>query len=290
MHKNHPITRFWHSQTVRGTRHFASPRRWYRYLTAGRRALPRVIIAGAQKAGTTSLFGYLAGHPQCLRPLTKEINYFDQNYTRGERWYRMHFPVDARDVPTGPRHDACCIEASPHYMFEPQVAQRVSRLLPGAKVIFLLRNPVARAYSHYQHQVRRGQETRPFDACLALEVEQHAGRPSHASPRHAHGATPLSYLARGRYVDQLRNWQQHFPAGQMLVIESERMFKRPGEIVDEVLAFLGLEPWRPSELGNLNPGGYTRPMSPAARSLASDYFAQHNERLFQFLGRRFTWN
>jgi hypothetical protein len=283
MHKNHALTKFWHGAAIRRARHFVSPRRWYRYLTADRRPLPGAIIAGAQKAGTTSLFGYLAGHPQCLRPLTKEVNYFDQNHFRGERWYRMHFPRGTMDERRRRRGQAAAlgIDASPHYMFDSGVAARVRRLLPDAKAIFLLRNPVNRAYSHYHHEVRRGREHKAFEECIELEVEQQTegGRTSQ----------PLSYLTRGVYVDQLCNWRDHFPAEQMLIVEAERMFRSPREVLEQVLAFLGLDPWTPREFGNLNPGRYHTPLALAARQRAQRYFASHNERLFEFLGERYDW-
>ncbi len=291
MRKNHTLTQLWHSPTVRDARRLASPRRWFRYLTADRRSLPGVVIAGAQKAGTTSLFGYLAGHPRCLPPLTKEINFFDQNYERGERWYRMHFPLGRDERRSAGRPaGSFCIEASPHYMFEPQVASRAHALRPDMRAIFLLRNPVSRAYSHYQHEVRRGRETRSFEQCIDDEIRQQESdrRPSSTNgPR-----LPLprrTYLARGEYLKQLSNWRASFPQEQMLVIQAERMFKQPREVFDEVLAFLGLETWVPGEFGNLNPGRYHTPMSPAARQRATEYFAPRNEQLFKFLGERYTW-
>src|SRR5262249_14723943 len=122
MSKNHSLTRFWHSGAVRRTRRLLAPRLWCRYLTATRRRLPDFLIAGAQKAGTSSLFGYLAGHPQCLAPLNKEVNFYDQNYSRGERWYRMHFPLDTtRSHADRESTGMACFEASPHYMFELEV-------------------------------------------------------------------------------------------------------------------------------------------------------------------------
>jgi hypothetical protein len=290
MHKNHAFTRLWHSGPVRDARRLASPRRWYRYLTADWRPLPDVIIAGAQKAGTTSLFGYLAGHPLCLRPITKEVNFFDQNYARGQRWYRMHFPYGRtgssaeRTLPSG----AFCVEASPHYMFEPEVAGRVRELQPAMKAIFLLRDPVSRAYSHYQHQVRRGRETRPFAECVAAESRA-TGRHSAATNGNGSANQSRGYLARGLYAEQLLNWREHFPAEQMLVLEAERMFRNPQEVFAEVMQFLGLSAWQPVEFANLNPGGYRVPMNDAARDLARRYFAPHNERLFELLGQRYVW-
>jgi len=288
MHKNHKLTRLWHSQAVREARHLASPRRWYRYLTADLRPLPNVVIAGAQKAGTTSLYGYLAGHPACLRPITKEVNFFDQNYTRGERWYRMHFPYGRTPLhgQASGAQGAFCIEASPHYMFEPEVAARVHELLPEMKAIFLLRNPVSRAYSHYQHEVRRGRETRSFEQCIEAEERMEKGE---STTEHERPNARPTYLARGQYFNQLRQWRQHFPAEQMLVLQAERMFEEPLEAFRKSLDFLALDPWTPREFANLNPGRYKTPMTLEARERAAHYFAPHNERLFQFLGERYDW-
>ncbi len=155
------------------------------------------------------------------------------------------------------------------------------------KAIFLLRNPVSRAYSHYQHEVRRGRETRTFEQCIEDEIRQESD-----ASESDHEALPLprrTYLARGVYVNQLTNWRSHFPAEQMLVLQAERMFKHPREVFAEVLDFLSLEPWVPREFGNLNPGRYSTPVSAAARQRAAAYFTPRNEKLFDFLGERYEW-
>ncbi len=292
MKRNHVLTRWWHWKPVRQTRRWASPRLWYRYLTARRRGLPGLVIVGAQKAGTTSLFGYLEGHPQCVPSVTKEIHYFDKNYGRGEYWYRMHFPPASKfPACTGP--PLLSFESSPYYMCEPRVPARMRELLPEAKLIFLLRNPVTRAYSHYQHSVLRRREPLSFEDALEAEQDRLAGEegkmladPAYSSFPHQH----FSYLLRGVYVDQLQRWQEHYSASQMLVIEAERMFKQPADVFAEVLEFLELEPWQPATFKNLNSGRYQEPMQPATRAKLEAYFAPHNRRLCEFLGWRTSWD
>src|SRR6476660_8347073 len=93
MAENRIITRIWNNQRDRTTRHFISPTRWYRYSTASHRRLPDFIIAGAQKAGTSSLHKILGKHPQVISALIKEVHYFDQNYHLGKQWYRSYFPL-----------------------------------------------------------------------------------------------------------------------------------------------------------------------------------------------------
>jgi hypothetical protein len=141
MKKNRAFTQFWHRPAVRAVRQSLSPVVWFRNATSGLRPLPHFIIAGAQKAGTTSLFGYLEHHPHCLPSLKKEVHYFDMQYAHGESFYRRHFPATV----TAAMRQRQVFESSPYYMFQPAVPGRIAKLVPQAKVIFLLRNPVSRA-------------------------------------------------------------------------------------------------------------------------------------------------
>lgn len=294
MRQNRLFTRFWQTHAVRQARHLASPALWYRHFTAHRRGLPDFVIAGAQKAGTTSLFDYLSGHPQCAASLTKEVHYFDQHFARGENWYRMHFPVHgaALSAAHGEPSKTYNFESSPYYMFDPRVPARMQQTLPRAKAIFLLRNPVSRAYSHYQHSVRRGREPLSFEQAIEAEPARLAGEHERLLAETHYQSDPhrnFSYLARGNYADQLQRWQAHFPADQLLAIEAERMFDQPREVFAGVLEFLGLDDWMPAAFGTRNSGRYRATMSPAARDRLARFFAPHNERLFDLLGRRFAW-
>lgn len=290
MRQNHVFTRFWHSPSVRRARHLASPRLLYRNMTAAVRELPNMLIVGAQKAGTTSLFGYLEQHPQCATSSAKEVHYFDNNYYRGEAWYRSFFPIVA-----GAKQAAktrITFESSPYYQFEPRVPARIQSLLPEVKLIFLLRNPVSRAYSHYQHNWMRRREPLSFAEALNAEPERLAGEeqrmladPSYRSHAHQHS----SYLARGVYADQLVHWQRYFAPEQMLVLQSERLFRAPQETFTQVLEFLGLDSWRPPAFENLNQGRYKDPLAPELRAQLAAYFAPHNERLYELLGERYDW-
>ncbi len=136
-------------------------RRRARLATAGARRLPDFLVIGAQRAGSTSLFAQLCAHPGVAAPSHKEIHYFDLQSFRGPRWYRSHFPpvASSRGRITG--------EASPYYLFHPAVPARVAEALPEVRLIALLRDPVARAYSHYQLSVRDGHEHARFRGGVA---------------------------------------------------------------------------------------------------------------------------
>ena len=259
----------------------------YRELTGPLRGFPSVLIIGTQKGGSTSLFKYLEEHPDVLPPLGKEVHYFDFHYASGVNWYRGRFPY-AHWL----RRGALTLDATPYYMMHPLAPRRAADLLPGVKLIALLRNPVDRALSHYQHEVRGGRETLSFVDALDRESERLAGEeerlqrePSYYSWNHHRYA----YTHRGLYLDQLRRWVQHFPRSQLLVLQSEWLFRDPPAATAAVYRFLGLRPHQLQEYKTFLPGNYDRGMPEELRTRLVSYFEPHNRALFQWLGEEFDW-
>lgn len=139
-------------------------RHFVRQLGAPWRELPAFLIIGTQKGGTTSLHDLLDHHPDVAMSVPKEVHYFDLNYRRGERWYRAAFAF--------PRAGRVCGEATPFYLLHPHVPPRVARDLPDVKLVAMLREPVARTYSSWQHSCRKGLEDLSFAEALAREGER----------------------------------------------------------------------------------------------------------------------
>lgn len=270
-------------------------RRRLQPLTASIRLLPDFIIIGAQKSGTTSLYQYLGQHPYVAPSLEKEVHFFDANFGQGLNWYRAHFAsIFYKYYVNNLRgHELITGEASPYYVFYPHAPRRIFETLPQVKLIVLLRNPVDRAYSHYFHQVRRGRETLTFEEALKAEPERLSGEVEriladehYLSYNHVH----FSYLARGIYVDQLEAWFKFFPREQMLILSSEDFFAQPSTTYRQVLEFLGLPAWKLPEYRRRNVGHYRDRIDPATRKYLVQFFAPHNQRLFDLLGVRFAWN
>lgn len=247
---------------------------------SARRPLPAVILAGTMRGGTTSLFEYLARHPQIVPSRNKEVHFFDREHRRGAGWYRWQFP-SAPD-PLLPR-----FESTPYYMFEPRAPARVRSLLPEARLLFLLRDPVERAFSHYHKNRRDGREPLGFAEALAAEDERLAGEeeriladPAYASPLHQY----YSYRRRGHYAEQLIRWRHHFPATQMLVLDAGRLFTSPRDTLRLVTAFLGLDPWEPAIFSPHNAGRIDQPLPGHVRARLEAHFAPHESRLESLLG------
>jgi len=183
-------------------------------------------------------------------------------------------------------------EASPNYMFLPHVAKRLAATVPRAKLIVLLRNPVDRAYSHYQHVFRRGVETLPFEDALAKEQERLSGeldkllkKPNYKSFNYQ----KFSYLARGIYVDQLKRFENSFKDGNLLVLKSEDFFDKTAETLGHIFKFLSLDEWQPEKINRLNAGSYSK-ISAKTRRFLENYFEPHNQRLYDFLGKDLGWS
>jgi Sulfotransferase domain len=233
-------------------------------------SLPDYVIIGAQKGGTSFLYYLLTRHPLVEPAARKELHFFDQPelFDNGAEWYRRCFPrqnsKDGQRSITG--------EATPYYLFDPPVAKRMAETVPKARLIALLRNPVDRAYSHYQMQVKRGTEPRTFEEAIE---QQHS-----------------SYVSRGIYVDQLLRWFEFFNKDQMLILKSEDFFERPVEILKVVLTFLDLPDWQPEapELQQRrHTGTYKQKMDPSTRRRLEAYFEPYNQRLYECLDVDFGW-
>lgn len=210
--------------------------------------LPAFLGLGAQKAGTTTLHCLLAQHPQVYLPAAKELHYFSLHYHRGAEWYRQQFV----EAPLGAR----CGDITPYYLFHPWAAQRIAALLPQAKLIVLVRDPVERTLSQYFHACRLGFERLPLAQALEAEAELLAGAeaqlqaPSGRHPAHQE----CSYLSRSRYDQQLERYLQCFPEQQLLVLASEALFASPELVWTRLLQFLELKPMACPPLPAANAG------------------------------------
>jgi Sulfotransferase domain len=252
-------------------------------LTSFARPLPDFLILGAQKAGTTALYAYLRWHPQITGPSWKEVSYFDRHYGRGGRWYRGHFPARSRGRVVG--------EASPGYLFHPLAPQRVAETVPDAKLIALLRDPVDRALSHYHHEVALGREPLSFEDAVAAEPERTRGEEERLAREPGHWSPAWwdhTYLARGRYAEQLERWLAVFPREQLLVLASEELAADPSAVYASVLEFLGVRAHDLDAYPRVYEQSYAEMRADTRRRLV-DHFAEPNRRLYELLGRDFGW-
>ncbi len=194
--------------------------------------LPEFLGIGVQKGGTTTLQRLLEQHPDLFLPRQKELHYFSLHYGKGEAWYRQQF-ADANP-------DQRCGEITPYYVFHPEAPARMHALLPQAKLILLLRDPVERALSQLAHSMRLGLEPLELEEALAAEAQRLEGAEAvlaSANGRHR-SHQEHSYLARSRYELQLERWLSVFPKEQIFLRRSEELFEQPEQLWAELLEFL----------------------------------------------------
>ena len=179
--------------------------------------LPDFILIGAMKAGTTSLHYYLGLHPQISASKEKELNFFveERNWTKGTDWYRAQF---ANRGLSG--------EGSPIYTAFPQfqgVPRRMQSVVPEARLIYILRDPIERMISHYIHRFAYGLEDRGVEEAL-LQPENNF------------------YLDRSRYFLQLSQFLQSYALDRILILTQEDLSARRSSTLDQAFRFLGVAP------------------------------------------------
>jgi hypothetical protein len=208
-----------------------------------RDALPNLIVVGAMKCGTTALHRILSLHPEVSMAAPKEMNFFvgparprdgagrwaAGNWHRGLDWYAGHF--EAAKV----RGEASPAYTSPSF---PDAAARMASVVPDARLIYLVREPVQRALSQYVHHRRDGTEPRPVEEALLDENSQ--------------------YLARSRYHARLLPFTRHYPRSRIMICLQEDLLSRPRETRAALFRFAGVDdsfscaeydgPSRPSRL------------------------------------------
>lgn len=191
--------------------------------------LPNFFVVGAQKSGTTSLHHYLAEHPDIFLPDQKETKFFveDTQYAHGIEYYAEKYFSACKD-------EKAVGEVDPDYMYFKTGAERIKRHIPNAKLIFIFRNPVYRAFSGYVMAYRRGLELNSFEEAISIEAER-IGR-GYEEDFH------FSYVHRGFYADQVNRFLKNWDASQMHFVLAEDLINKPAETLRRCLTFLGVAP------------------------------------------------
>ena len=199
--------------------------------------LLRFVIGGVQKAGTTALARYLGAHPRLLLPRDKEAHVFDApDFDEAATPSQL----DARYAPLfdAPPDDSLHGDATPFYLFRPEVVARIARYNPAMRWIVLLRDPVERAVSQHHMERQRGDERWPLPLALLLErgrLRRDAGNFARGSSLRRH-----SYRARGDYARQLDALFARFPREQVLMLRSDELRAEPASVVARTCEFLGV--------------------------------------------------
>jgi Sulfotransferase family len=205
--------------------------------------LPNFLVIGAAKAGTNALYRFLQEHPQVYMSPWKEPKFFafESAEDLGFRAANgCEAPVNATVVLErqeyeqlfdAARGELARGEASPHYLYAEKAPKRIKALVPDMKLVAVLRNPIDRAFSSYQHLVRDGLEPLDFGAALDAEPARIAD----------HYAFLYRYTDLGFYTRQLSRYDKLFPADQLLILLYDDLRRDPESTCRRLFSFLGVD-------------------------------------------------
>lgn len=180
--------------------------------------LPNLIVIGAMKCGTTSLHYYLSQHPDIFMSKIKELWFFNEqhNWSKGIDWYQSHFRSNA--IIRG--------EASPGYTMYPSrqgIPKKMHAIIPDAKLIYIIRDPIARFASEYMHRFTGGLEDRSLEEVLACNL------------------TYTKYLNKCRYYNQIEQFLPYYSTDKIHVLTTESLKNQRAESLANIFRFLGID-------------------------------------------------
>lgn len=191
------------------------------------------LVAGVQKSGTTALHAFLEAHPSLALPVgEKEVHFFDRESVDWEQpdyeLYHSHFAPGAGQL-VG--------EITPIYSYWQPCAERIHAYNPDMKIMLCLRDPVKRAFSHWEMEKSRGDDRYKF--CKAIR----RGR-SRVAKKGQYGChRTFSYVERGFYAEQISRLLMHFPLQQLHIFDFEHFKQQRNTVLDGVCSFLGVAPF-----------------------------------------------
>ena len=256
-----------------------------RLVTSYSRVFPNFLIIGAMKAGSTTLHHYINNHPNVIHPSIKEVHYFDY-YFGSNFWYRSNFPKKNEMIKNGVSCLTC--DSTPQYLFHPLAPKRIFNLLPKIKILCVLRNPIDRAYSHYNHNVRNGNETLSFEDAIFKrdkKLDQEYNNLISNNDCDIVFYERYNYLNLGKYAEQLSEWFKYFPKDQFFICKTEDL---SSDMLTKAYEFLNLSNFDPGKMNSLNTGKYDN-MKSSTREKLSKFYEPENSKLSTLLNMEINW-
>ncbi|OQX73021.1 MAG: hypothetical protein B6D61_13015 [Bacteroidetes bacterium 4484_249] len=270
------------------------------------RTLPSLLIIGAQKAGTNSLFYYLNQHPQLQGAYEKEVRFFSSvEYNKGLKYYEKQFPTSIKNN--------LFFEATPEYLYYSWAAQRIFEFNKEIKLIVLLRDPVERAYSAWNmfreihgskgkysiikkiiKKIENKESVEAFtelllassypdfsdyivDECEKIKNNNNLWEPS--------------FVRRGIYVEQLKRLYDLFDKEQILIFESKELKNNKINTLNKITSFLNIDryDYQITDLQNVDKRNYNRKIAKEEEDYLRNFYKPYNNELYKLIGREFDW-
>ncbi|MBN2867073.1 MAG: sulfotransferase domain-containing protein [Flavobacteriaceae bacterium] len=249
---------------------------------------PDFIIVGTQKGGTSGLYDILKNHPKIKPSLTKEIHYFDNDdwYNKNKiEDYHSFFPLSFEQ-----NKSYKTFEATPMYLYHPNVAKRLYNYNKDLKLIILLRDPVERAFSAwtmYHHHFTEGKHSRfhdprTFDIAIKEEIEDLKNETYHSNKR--------AYVNRGIYYKQIERYYKLFDRNQILIIQSKKLKQLPSLTLNIIQNFIEVPEQKLKYVTSNSSSINEKERYADEFEMLSKFYKPHNKKLFELIGKNFDWN
>lgn len=265
-----------------------------------------LFIVGAQKAGTSAFYNYLNKHKRVQGGVKKELNFFNhkEKYNQGSKWYYLQFKKPLFYKPS-----TIFLDGTPQYLNELDVAAKIYKYNPDAKIIILLRNPVSRAYSAWNmyrqfselSNERKGKLIRSHIAKENVETFKSLinRKPFYEFNEYVEKELvngelvdfPPYILKSGLYVDQVQTYLNLFENKNIRIIESNRLNKNKLKETNETLSWIGLDKLEldESDFEKKHSRSYGKPMDQQTKKILSDFYRPYNEKLYELIGEDYRW-
>lgn len=278
-------------------------------LYMGMNNLPNFLIIGSQKAGTVALLRYLCQHPQIIGR-DKEIRFFStKNYNKGINWYKKQLPIRLKK-------DTLVFEKTPEYFFDPKTPERIYRFNKNIKMILLVRDPVKRAYSSWNHYRKYYYSERGFkkerlikiikneyDICEMKDMLEFLNKTTYPSFKQSIEEEielinkkifryAPSFVRQGIYYEPLKRYLKYFEKSQLLVLESKELKSEKKETLTKITKFLKILPFDFSDiqLNDYHKSDYKGDsISNEMIIKLKNFYQPYNEKFFDIIGKRYNW-
>lgn len=235
------------------------------------RVLPDFVIIGSKRCGTTSLYHYLAQHPSIIKSSHDHLGFFDDNFDLGLNYYKSFFPTKLKRFFVKRKFKKfLTYDVTSTYISSETTAKNIYNTLPHVKIIAILREPVSRAYSEYNETLKTNNKIEEFTKVLG------------------DFANPTGILNKSCYYRQLKFYFQLFSRENILILSTEELNDNPQKVFDQIFEFLNVEKFRINTVKRFSENKYTNLDSKTKNEL-SRLFYEENQKLFELIGKKFSW-
>ena len=251
------------------------------------RTLPSFIIIGVKRCGTTTLFENLAEHPCIEKSSHDNIGFFNDNFHLGINWYKSHFvTLNKKNEIIKKFGKFATYDVTTSYIRNPELATKIKAEIPNCKIIAILRNPIDRAFSEYNENLKKKPNMDSFEKIILQELNDYRK----ISDEDINLIIKqLNLIGKGLYQRQLKKWFEMFSKESILILSTEEFEKNPDMTYSKIFHFLELPDHKIKNTKKFNKNLYSK-MDGNIRKKLEEFFEPHNNELFNLINENFKWN